>query len=452
MNIQESLPPTPVVWEGDLCVIGGSCTGVFAAVRAARLGLRVAIVERFGFFGGVATAAQVNIWHSDQDTEYRKVIWAGLTREVLDRLEKRGGLDVTPNSLDAFRIDTEELKLELDSLVEEQGIRPFLNARFVAPIEKDGHVEAAVIEDKNGRRAIKAKHFIDASGDGDLVSRLAEAPVREDDHLQPPTMCVRLTGIDKAAAKDPEFRIAKTVFDPANPFALPKGFMWAAIVPGMKGSIRMVAGTRVFGCNVADADQLTSAEMEGRRQVRQIVDALRHAGHDEVRIAALPTSIGKRESRHITGLYQLTEEDVLWGRAFDDAIAQGSYRVDIHNSEKPGITFRYLNGVEHYVDPDESRETRWRDPLEGQDDPTCYQIPYRSLVPQGVRNVLAAGRIVDADRGAFGACRVMVTCNQMGEAAGVACALAVKSNDDVADVNTDDLRSTLQEGGSILFQ
>jgi hypothetical protein len=127
--------------------------------------------------------------------------------------------------------------------------------------------------------------------------------------------------------------------------------------------------------------------------------------------------------------------------------------VDVHHSERSGLTFRYLDGREEYVEPGKDRQPgRWRDPLpDGQDDPTFYQIPYRSLVPRGGQNVLAAGRMIDADRGAFGAIRVMVNCNQTGEAAGVAAALAADRGCDVAEVNTDRVRSILSRGGAIIL-
>jgi hypothetical protein len=130
-----------------------------------------------------------------------------------------------------------------------------------------------------------------------------------------------------------------------------------------------------------------------------------------------------------------------------DAIANGSYRVDVHRLHRAGLTFRYLDGTEVYVAPGEPRvEGRWRE--EREPNPTFYQIPYRSLVPQGARNVLVAGRLVDADRGAYGAIRVMVNCNQTGEAAGVACVLAQAGGVDVAEVDCAQLRQTLCKGGS----
>jgi hypothetical protein len=146
----------------------------------------------------------------------------------------------------------------------------------------------------------------------------------------------------------------------------------------------MVAGTRVNGADCSDADQLTRAQMEGRRQVQAIRDIVHDhvPGGEAVSIAALPAYIGIRETRHGVCLHRLTEQEVLNGICFPDAIANGSYRVDVHHSEKAGLTFRYLDGREVHIAPGHPAvEGRWRDATAR--DPTFYQIPYRSLVPRG---------------------------------------------------------------------
>ena len=142
-------------------------------------------------------------------------------------------------------------------------------------------------------------------------------------------------------------------------------------------------------------------------------------------IVALAAHAGLRDSCHVDSLYRTTTDDILYGRRFDDVIARGSYRVDIH--EGAGITFKYLDGHFERMVADEGGshfETgSWREKADEM--PTWYEIPYRSIVPKGSENVLAPGRILDCERDAFGACRVMVNCNQMGEAAGRAAANAL---------------------------
>ena len=451
-TIHEEARDIPVVDEFDICVVGGSCTGVFAAVRAARLGAKVALLENNGFFGGVATASQVNIWHSIYDIHGQQQIIAGLTTEVIDRLLKRRAAYIAErnNPAQYAILHTEELKIELDELVVEAGVRPFLHTRFVAPIVRDGKPIAVAIEDKSGRRAIKAAYFIDATGDGDLVARLGY-PCYKREGMQPPTMCAVIRGLDRIKEKYPDFSLSKAVFDPLYENSLKKGFLWSAKVPYSQGDT-MVAGTRVFGVDCSDADQLTQAEMEGRQQVRAICDILsRHFLDDEINpLVALPAKIGIRDTRHAHCKHTLTEEEVLYGVRFPDAIANGTYRVDIHNHEAQGILFRYLDGTEVWVNADGSkRVSRWRD--ENEEPAPFYQIPFRSLVPQQTTNVLVAGRILDADPGAFGAVRVMVNCNQTGEAAGTASYLALDSNLPVDQVDSAKLRETMARHGSIII-
>ena len=420
--------------------------------------LSVAIIENNAFFGGVATAGLVNIWHSLQDTGNRRQIIGGLTHEMVQRLQRRGAADVRePNEhLYAF-LNTTELACELDELVREQQapggtprIRPFLHARFAAPHVEDGRMTAAIIEDKSGRRAVRASCFIDATGDGDVIARLG-LPFTLNDGPQPPTVCCYLLGLDEVIRRNPGFDLAKAVHDPRFPNALKQGTLWWSRVPGAN-QIAMVAGTRAHGADCSDADQLTGAEIECRRQARAIRDIVRHnfAGGDGVSLAAMSSYIGIRESRHATCLHRLTEQEVLEGVRFPDAVANGSYRVDVHHSNRAGITFRYLDGTEIYSAPDQPWvKGRWREarPI----NPTFYQIPYRSLVPRGAKNVLVAGRLIDADRGAYGAIRVMVNCNQTGEAAGLACALALDAGGDVAEVDTERLRKDLERSGAVII-
>jgi hypothetical protein len=448
MHIREPERQVPVVYDCDVCVIGGSCTGVFAAVRAAQRGARVALVEQNGYFGGTATAGLVNVWHSLYDTRGERQIIAGLTAELLDRMVRWGAAKTYASHHQQF--NSAALVLELDRLVDEQpSLRPFLHTWFTAPVVEEGRVTHVIVEDKSGRRAIRADYFVDASGDGDLAAR-AGLPFSTWPDLQPPTTCVHLYGLDALYAHDPDFDLGGAVHDPQWPNALRKGMLWAAGVPGVPG-LHMVAGTRVHHADCSDADALTAAELEGRRQVRAMLEILRehYPGGEAVMPVSLPSYIGVRETRHVECLHQLTEAELLEGTRFPDAIANGTYEVDIHHSDREGITQRFLDGTEKYYVPGKPAVySRWRE--ERAVDPTFYQIPYRSLVPRGARNVLVAGRLLDADRGAFGAVRVMVTANQTGEAAGMACALAAESGAEVAELEVPRLQQALRAVGALV--
>lgn len=439
----------PVADDVDLCVAGGSCTGVFAAVRAARLGARVALVEGLGFFGGTATASLVNIWHPLLDAEFRHPIMAGLTKEILERLKKRNGvIETKPGPHGGYFLNPEELKIELDELVREAGVRPFLHAHAVAtlPGARPGEIAALIIEDKSGRRAIRARAFIDATGDGDVLARAGLAfEVRP--HPQPPTTIAVFDHFNALSEASPKW--ADEVFNPERPQALAPGFLWTAPLPGRPDSC-LVAGTRVNGTDSSDGDSLTAAEMEGRRQVRAMTDILRTLpGGATLTLANLPARIGLRESRHAKARHQLTVDEVLHGASFPDTIACGTYPVDIHHNDRPGATLRYLDGTERLIAPRCAPVlSRWR-PAEAGVTP-FYQIPLRGLIPRDARNLLVAGRLVDADRHAYGAIRVMVNANQTGEAAGVAAALAVRAGVDPVEIDPTLVRKSLRDGGSLL--
>ena len=450
-TVREPAREVPVAESCDLCVLGGSTTGVFAAVAAARRGAKVALVEALGCFGGTATSSLVLVWHAVFDTAWKTQIAAGLPLELIDRLKRRNAVIERTHSPNwQFAFNPAEMAIDLDGMVLDAGVRPFLHARFAAPVMDEARrMTHAVIEDKSGRRAIEARVFIDATGDADVAHRMGLECYTQP-HLQPPTTTALIQGLDTLKDLDPGFNLRRDAFDPKFPEALPPGFLWDAPLPGTR-DLRMVAGTRVHGADCSDADDLTRAEVEGRRQVRAICDLVRnHAeGGRACALVGLPARIGIRQSRQVRCLHRLTEREVLHGARFEDAIANGSYRVDVHSDRGGGIVLRYLDGTETLVMPGGREQRRWRDPVER--DPTFYQIPYRSLVPRGAANVLVAGRCLDADEGAFGALRVMINCSQTGEAAGTAAWLALDSDRDVADVDTEALRRSLRERGAIVL-
>ncbi|WP_223869287.1 FAD-dependent oxidoreductase [Paenibacillus sabuli] len=460
MHIEEPAKRIPVYDEADICVLGGSCTGVFAAVRAARLGARVVLVEKQNAFGGVATSGLVNIWHSLYDTTFTKQIIAGLTWETIERLARVDAVRAEEKSHSAgYALNTEELKIELDRLVLESGVKPYLHTAFAAPYVQDGELKGVIVENKSGRGAILARQFVDATGDGDLCARL-ELAHRVSPQFQPSTACAKISGWGEGGGMpedDPRegglkgLNLNEARLKHREAYDLPEGFGWGRYVPGTKG-IYMYAGTRVYHADSADGEQLTHAEIEGRRQVRAVMDLIRDHGPDNrIALVALPSYIGTRETRHVEARHRLKGSEVLLGTAFDDAIASGSYRVDIHHQDKPGLTFKYLDGTEVYVRPGYPHAVgRWR-PDTG-DSPTYYQIPYRSLLPQGpYPNLIMAGRMIDVDDEAFGGVRVMVNMNQTGEAAGVAAYLALHQDRPLDTVDPSELRRTLREGGSIML-
>jgi glycine/D-amino acid oxidase-like deaminating enzyme len=442
-SIHEPAREIPIITEVDVCVLGGSCTGTFAAIRAARRGLKVAIVEKQNRFGGVATTGLVCIWHNDLDDIYEEQIIAGLSLETVERLKRRDAVEVRERNPDArYVLNTEELTIELDELIRETEVQPFLHTMYCgAAIAEDGRVEAVFIQNKDGRGAIRAQIFIDATGDGDLAKD-CQAPFTIRADLQPPTTCAKIAGLEG-------INMRQFYNEHRDEFAVPKDAGWSCSIPNGT-PVRVHAETHVFGANVADATQLTQAEMEGRRHIRAMMDMVRkHMPERRAQLCLydLSASIGTRETRRFRAEHQLTEHEVLHGERFPDAIANGTYRVDIHYPEGGGHIFRYLDGREVSTRHDGRVWSRWRD--EADSYPLFYQIPYRSMVRRDCPNLIMSGRMIDADQGAYGAIRVMITMNQTGEAAGEAAALAMDGTP-TWQVDASALRERLSAGGSII--
>lgn len=450
--IHEPARETPVAHECDLCVIGGSCTGVFAAVRAARLGLSVALVEQNILLGGMAVAAQVNEWHSLHDISGRQQIIKGLTSEILGRLRCRNMVQdaIRKQRGPYFIFNSAEMALELDALIREHSnIRLFLKTSCVAAGTEGKRIHAAILEDKSGRRAIRARMFIDASGDGDLLRRAGFAAWKND-HLQPVNYQILASGIANLT-KNSDVGLWKRISHLAEDFSYPveNSAPWINAYPS-PGDLRNIYGPRLNGYDASDADQLTAAILEARRCHRALLEMIRHelCEHPgDVAAVSLAHALGVRETWHARCLHRLTADELLSGLSFPDAIARGTYPVDVHSPE--GTFLHYLDGSEEIIGRDGSQTwQRWR--AKSPENPPYYQIPYRSLVPEGSENLLVAGRLIDADREAFGAIRVMVNMNQTGEAAGVAACLALRKNLAVSEVDPQLLQLTLAEDSGLV--
>ena len=446
MKIVESARELEIINDVDVCVVGGSCTGVFAAIRAAQMGMSTAIIEKQNSFGGAAASGLVHIWHSIYDVGGSRQIIGGLTSEVIDLLKRRCAVIVDEGSPgSAYRMNTEELKIELDLLIKQYKITPYLHTAFCSTVIEDKKIKAVIIENKNGRSAVSAKFFIDATGDGDLCRRIGiEAYLSE--NMQPPSMCAKILGAHNPLTD-------KLISEHGHEFGLSKDWGWRDRIPNID-DIFMHAENHVFGVNCANAEQLTYSEMEGRAQVRAVMDVLRKymPGGEKITLLSLPSYIGIRETYHIKSLHQVKNDELLYGVKYEDAIGNGSYRVDIHHDVGAGITFKYLDGTSMVI-PEvgkPSQSGRWRDATDT--NPTYYQIPYRAILPcTNIDNILFAGRMVDAQAEAFSALRVMVNTNQMGEAAGVAAALAVKENQSAKNIDVKKLRNHLSELGAIIL-
>ena len=442
----------PVINEVDIVVVGGGCTGVFAAIRAARLGAKVAIIEASNAFGGVATNAFVCVWHTLCDMTFNKQIIGGLTEEVIERMKKiPHGIKITlpkdeekhifrPITYTNYHLNTEELKIELDQMLMDAGVIPYLHTMYTAPYVNNGELCGVIIENRSGRSAILAKQFIDASADGYLGADMGMEVYRHES-IQPATTAARIYGWDKLTDVNT---------------TLNKHQDRIGCRPGWDDSLSDIPNIRTwFKSNISldcsDADTLTVAEIRGRAQLRRMLEILREEdpGADDLALIALSSSIGIRETRQLKCSYQTTVDDICYGRKFDDAIAYCAYPVDIHHQHMQ-TSYRFLDGTEEIVAPGKEKQlVRWREETENL--PTYWQLPYRSMLPENIPNLLICGRAIDTDKSAFGAARVMISLNQTGEAAGVAAYEALTSDRTVQNIDFKAMRNKMKSGGSIVF-
>lgn len=434
----------PICYEADVFVAGGSCTGVFAAVRAARLGANVVLVERQNCLGGTATAGLVNVWHSLKDTDYKEQIIGGLTAEVTKRLVERGAAELKDNPSVAILFDPNLLQYELDKLVQEEKIKVYLHTFCVGAITKNGTITEALIENKDGRSAIKAKFFIDATGDGDIAKYLKMEWYRAD-VICPPTPCYFMQGDTKG------INISKLIEEHGDEVGLEDDFGWHERVPDLD-NVYLRADFHVLDVLCDTADGLTKAEMEGRRKAVALVEIINKYTDKKVSIAAFSSLAGIRETRHFKTRRTANGRELLLGQRYEDAILNGTYRVDMHNKDG-SVVFKYLNGEAKRMEGAESREVRWNwrkeEGLTGEP-PKFYQLPFDVLVQERYTNLILAGRMIDADPVAFGALRVMVNLNQIGEAAGVAASICLKKGISIQQVDGKEVRKLLNKGGSLL--
>lgn len=439
----------PIDARADVCVCGGGCTGVFAAVRAARLGCSVILCEETNILGGAAVNGLVNIWHSLCDIYDRDPIIAGLTAEVLDRLEQRGALTRSTARSNANTFNPSELAFLLDRLAAENKIEVRLHTKVCGVSVGDKRVRAVFIEDGDGRKAIEAGFFIDCTGDGDLMRRLG-APYYTDDRIQPPSSCFYLLGNMDGV------NIPKLVHEHGAEFGLADDWGWSTPIPGCPG-ITMRADNHVFGVRCDRARDLTEAEIVGRKQMSAFLDLVQKYGRKDTTYSIVNQAsyIGIRETVHYPTLFKAERLPLLSGTRYPDAVLNGTYPSDVHHGDRDnmGITFWYLDGMRRTVYGKGTRvETgSWREENGLSGEPAAYyQVPFSILVQKYFENIIPAGRMVNADSGAFGALRVMVNLNQLGEAAGCAAAEALDTGKAVYELDGTAVRALLRKGGSAL--
>jgi len=444
--------------ETKVLVVGGGPAGISAAVASARNGAETFLVEQHGFLFGMATAALVPHFNGVANRQGDLVV-KGILHELIQRLEKCGGglgyLEYPYWGIDV-PYDHEILKTVVLEMLLEEGVMILLHTFASDVLVQGKRVKGIIIQNKSGRRVLIAERVIDCTGDADIAA-WAGVPfekgrygdglmmgtsfqfklnnvdldkVAEFVKRQPPSPIRFVTAVKPGQTRPSFVRIVGDMPKTAREeMELPKDFD-RFYIESMRDGVAIVGHPHVVDIDPTDTHDLTRAQIEGRRRVFLLFDALRRyvPGFESSYIALIPPSIGIRESRRIQGKYVLTEDDITRGRDFDDSVARGAYPIDLHGLTDDMTFFERFEFIEA----------------------PYYHIPYRCMVPVNRGNLLVAGRCISADRAAFGSLRIMPVCMALGQAAGTAAALSLKTGVDFSEVDTEQLRRNLEDQDALV--
>ncbi len=417
------------VRETDVLVCGGGPAGIAAALTAARQGARVLLVERYGRLGGMAVNAMVS------------PIMGNVKSPVVDEIIRYLG---------GRRISYESADLSYADLVQKADVNLLLHAWAMDTLAKDHRVTGVRLLTKQGLIDVNAHVTIDATGDGDIAfaagavyeqGRGAGPQWEADGLLQPMTIMFRVGGVkyDKSMLahggrsryRFPDGRrwVDITAEDHKKGL-LPPNVARVRIYPSIRKDERVINATQINGVDGTKVDDLTVAELEGRRQAFQVIDYLRKRapGYENAYISEMPAAIGVRETRRILGRAYLEASDLIDGRKWPDAVVRDAcFPIDIHNptgaGQVAGASAAHPLGKDPTTKP--------------------YDIPYGCLIPRNVEGLLVAGRCISGSHEAHASYRVQAIAMAIGAAAGVAAALAAHDRQGLAQVNAEKMQQIL---------
>lgn len=446
----------------DVIVAGGGVSGAAAAIAAARAGVDTLLIERAGYLGGTLTSCGVAPMMTFFAGEQQVI--KGLMQEIVDRMVARGYScghvkDTTRYVSYVTPFESEGLKLVLDEMAAQSGCTVLFHSFIAGTEAQHNRMSALKICNKDGLHAVSARVFIDATGDGDVMAWAGVEYVKgrpQDGASQPLTMKMKYCNVDtnavksyvKAHLKDfPRLKHNLDLVDAKEPLAL-AGYESTFRKAKQNGELTtpredilmfetsrpgefVINTTRILHCDATDALSLSKAEMEGRKQCEELARFFKNhvPGFEQAILEFTGPSVGIRGSRQLVGKYTLTAEDVLHAKKFDTVIAHSGYPIDIHSPDGAGTRT-------HYIGEDGGR--------------AYYDIPYEIMVPNTIENLLVTGRCASASFEAQASIRLTPSAGSMGQAAGLAAALAAKEDCPVGRVDTAQLQRLLRENGAYI--
>jgi len=400
----------------DVLVVGGGPAGIGAAIASARTGVPTLLIERHGFLGGIASFSMGMCMNQMRpDGEKRSLVHELLIEKLMGYGEQAYRFSNEVFLKYALFTNVEYLKVAILDALDDVGCKYLVHLRAVDALVEGDRVTGVVVATKSGLVTIRAKCVVDCTGDAD-VAAFAGCETLKDPIGSPMTVCFNVTNIDmeQARAVGSEEKMKPVAARAKHKYPLIPD-TWD-LTPFASSACFYInhAGTRVFGpMDPTDPEEITRAECMSRRQILQMLAAMREFGGEvlsEIEIVAASPQIGVRESRRVKGVYVLTEQDSLSGRRFDDAVAWRSGALDIG----------YVRS----------------EPM-----PT-HDVPYRCILPEVLDGLLVGGRCISTDHPAASAGKSMGNCMATGHAAGLAAAMAVQRRCVPRDLNV----SLLQEG------
>lgn len=425
----------------DLIVAGAGSSGSVAAIAAARNGARTLLLERYGFLGGTSTAVLDTFYGFYTPGNCSRKVVGGIADDVTAALKEFGHCFERPNTYGAgtgITYNSEYLKVVWEQLVLKAGAHILLHAWVQNAKVSNGRVQSVVVATKQGLRELTADFFIDATGDADLC-HFAGVPCElagEHEPAQLLTTTFKVANVDlnlRKTISKADFHARMSAAAKSGEFDLPRreGSDHATPIPGVMATNMTRVQSFQFEDhhfrNASDPELLSQAEIEGRRQALEYLRFLRTCipGYGHAELVAFGTQIGVRETRRVFGDYRLTREDVLGARQFEDQVGLCGAPVEDHHG---------------------GDDTKWVYLPEGR----CVGIPFRTLIPLGVENLLVAGRCFSATHDAHASVRSMAQCMSMGQAAGTAAALCISSTRSSRELDISMLQQQLRRNGSIL--